>query len=120
MSSLFRIHEVKKISKRYKKDIKLLVERLDKHGDSFRTASVEADIKPEVITSSIKASKQQTPVRQIEKQNTTGGKKPASKKKSKADKVQTFESVISIDTAFKILFYSYLINPILNYKSIIF
>lgn len=82
----FRIQEVKKISKRYKKDIKLLVERLDKHGDSFRTASVETDIKPEHVNSA-KSNKTHSQGARLEKPNSTGGKKPASKRKSKGDKV---------------------------------
>ncbi|CAG4990649.1 unnamed protein product [Colias eurytheme] len=81
-----RIHEVKKITKRYKKDIKLLVERLDKHGDAFRNIPIETEVKPEVFTKTVKGNKPQTPLRQIDKQNATGGKKPAPKRKSKADK----------------------------------
>ncbi|XP_026487169.1 uncharacterized protein LOC113394171 [Vanessa tameamea] len=82
-----RIHEVKKITRRYKKDIKLLIERLDKHGDPFRTASVEVETKPEVAPRAPRAgAKTQTTPKQVEKQNTTGAKKPATKRKSKADK----------------------------------
>ncbi|CAK1547349.1 unnamed protein product [Leptosia nina] len=81
-----RIHEVKIISKRYKKDLKLLVERLDKHGDSFRTASIENDMKQEIPHITVKANKPQTSARQADKHNATGGKKPAPKRKSKADK----------------------------------
>ncbi|CAH0723220.1 unnamed protein product, partial [Brenthis ino] len=82
-----RIHEVKKITKRYKKDIKLLVERLDKHGDPFRTATVEVDVKPEVTARPPRASaKAQAGTKQADKQNAAGGKKPAPKRKSKADK----------------------------------
>ncbi|XP_047504884.1 HMG1/2-like protein [Pieris napi] len=82
-----RLHEVKKISKRHKKDIKLLVERLDKHGDSFRTAVLESDIKPTHIHSTVKTSKPQSQgARQIEKPSGMGGKKPAPKRKSKGDK----------------------------------
>ncbi|CAG4937013.1 unnamed protein product [Parnassius apollo] len=82
-----RIHEVKKITKRYRKDIKLLIERLDKHGDPFRTTSVEIDVKPE-LTSRIArpVAKAQPFVRIAEKQNSSTGKKPGSKRKSKADK----------------------------------
>ncbi|XP_045448436.1 HMG1/2-like protein [Melitaea cinxia] len=81
-----RIHEVKKITKRYKKDIKLLIERLDKHGDPFRTASFEVEVKPEVTARAPRAgAKTQTAAKQVDKQN-TGAKKPATKRKSKADK----------------------------------
>ncbi|CAG9584838.1 unnamed protein product [Danaus chrysippus] len=82
-----RIHEVKKITKRYKKDIKLLVERLDKHGDPFRTASVEVEVKPKVpVRPPRVGAKTQTQSKQVDKQNASGGKKPAPKRKSKADK----------------------------------
>lgn len=84
----FRIHEAKKITKRYRKDIKILVERLDRHGDQFRTASLEVDTKPEVIVRPARAGgKTQAVSKQTDKQNATGGKKPGPKRKSKADKV---------------------------------
>ncbi|CAH2036905.1 unnamed protein product, partial [Iphiclides podalirius] len=82
-----RIHEVKRITKRYRKDIKLLIERLDKHGDQFRTSSVEVDSKPEMtprVARPVPKTHQVT--RNVEKQNPNGGKKPATKRKSKADK----------------------------------
>ncbi|KPJ08835.1 High mobility group-T protein [Papilio machaon] len=82
-----RIHEVKRITKRYKKDIKLLVERLDKHGDPFRTTAVEVDVKPEVTSRVARPVTKAQPIqRNTEKQNTTGGKKTGTKRKSKADK----------------------------------
>ncbi|KAI8436126.1 hypothetical protein MSG28_004226 [Choristoneura fumiferana] len=82
-----RIHEAKKITKRYRKDIKLLVEQLDKHGDSFRTASVEIEVKPEIVAKTSRVtSKTQPASKQTDKQNTGGGKKPGPKRKSKADK----------------------------------
>ncbi|VVC88989.1 uncharacterized protein LOC126978623 [Leptidea sinapis] len=79
-----RILEVKKISKRYKKDITLIVERLDKYGDAFRTISTEIDVKTEIPSKPIKNAKPQQTVKQLEKQN--GNKKTATKRKSKADK----------------------------------
>ncbi|XP_013169534.1 PREDICTED: non-histone protein 10 [Papilio xuthus] len=82
-----RIHEVKRITKRYKKDIKLLVERLDKHGDPFRITAVEVDVKPEVTSRVARpVTKSQPMPRNAEKQNATGGKKTGTKRKSKADK----------------------------------
>lgn len=82
-----RIHEAKKISKHYRKDLKLLVDRLDKHGDQFRTVGVEVETKPEVIVRPPRAGgKAQTVSKQTDKQNATGAKKPGPKRKSKADK----------------------------------
>ncbi|XP_068632092.1 TCF3 fusion partner homolog [Battus philenor] len=81
-----RIHEVKKITKRYRKDIKLLIERLDKHGDPFRTATLEMDVKPEVTQIVRPAAKAQPVPRNAEKHNPTGGKKSGPKRKSRADK----------------------------------
>ncbi|XP_059048609.1 uncharacterized protein LOC131843865 [Achroia grisella] len=81
-----RIHEAKKITKRYRKDVKLLVERLDGHGDAFRTASVEAEVKPEVLTRPGRTGSKTQTSKPIDKQNSTGGKKPGPKRKSKADK----------------------------------
>ncbi|KAL4708700.1 hypothetical protein ACJJTC_017379 [Scirpophaga incertulas] len=82
-----RIHEAKKITKRYRKDIKLLVERLDSHGDAFRTVSIEMDIKPEVMLRPNRpTNKSQSMPKQLEKQITASGKKPAPKRKTKADK----------------------------------
>ncbi|XP_045772250.1 high mobility group B protein 3 [Maniola jurtina] len=79
-----RIHEVKKITRRYKKDIKLLVERLDKHGDAFRSTAVDVEVKQEVIVKPPqKGAKSQSGGKQTEKQN---AKKTATKRKSKADK----------------------------------
>ncbi|XP_013199924.1 uncharacterized protein LOC106142633 [Amyelois transitella] len=81
-----RIQEAKKITKRYSKDIKLLVERLDSHGDAFRTASMEQETKPEVVSKPTRAPPKAQSSKQMDKQNATGGKKPGSKRKSKADK----------------------------------
>ncbi|XP_072931771.1 uncharacterized protein [Epargyreus clarus] len=82
-----RIHEAKKITKRYKKDIKCLVERLDKHGDPFRTATVEFDTKPETAPKIPRlGAKAPAPAKPADKQNATGGKKAGPKRKSKADK----------------------------------
>lgn len=81
-----RIQEAKKITKRYRKDIKLLIERLDRHGDGFRAAVTEVEVKPEVPRAPRPASKQTT-AKPSEKQNTAPVKKPGPKRKSKADKV---------------------------------
>ncbi|KAJ0177367.1 hypothetical protein K1T71_007376 [Dendrolimus kikuchii] len=82
-----RIHEVKKITKRYRKDIKLLVERLDQHGDQFRAASIEVETKPEVVVNIQKSSAKTTGSTKVtDKQNPASGKKPGPKRKSKADK----------------------------------
>ncbi|CAH0397779.1 unnamed protein product [Chilo suppressalis] len=82
-----RIHEAKKITKRYRKDIKLLVERLDRHGDTFRTASMEVETKPELVTKPSKpANKTQPTTKQVEKPIPVVGKKPGPKRKTKADK----------------------------------
>lgn len=79
---------MKRITKRYRKDIKLLIERLDKHGDQFRTSSVEMDVKPEMTSRVARpVPKTQQVLKNAEKQNPTGGKKPGPKRKSKADKV---------------------------------
>ncbi|KAG6439657.1 hypothetical protein O3G_MSEX000962, partial [Manduca sexta] len=79
-----RIHEVKRISKRYRKDIRLLAARLDRHGDPFRTVALEIETKSDVNTRPSRPSVKTQPVKQ-EKQNATT-KKAASKRKSKADK----------------------------------
>ncbi|XP_021184268.2 uncharacterized protein LOC110372071 [Helicoverpa armigera] len=82
-----RIHEAKKITKRYRKDIKLLVERLDRHGDQFRTVCLEVETKPEVIVRPPRAGgKTQAVSKQTDKQNAGAAKKPGPKRKSKADK----------------------------------
>ncbi|XP_041978033.1 non-histone protein 10 [Aricia agestis] len=83
-----RIHEVKKITRRYKKDIDLLVERLDKHGDAFRTASLEIDTKPEVVEKAPRTStKNVTGAKQpSDKTQSNSTKKPATKRKTKAEK----------------------------------
>lgn len=83
----YRIQEAKKITKRYSKDIMLLVERLDSHGDGFRTASMEPEIKPEVGSKPSRATPKAQTSKQSEKLNATGGKKTGPKRKSKADKV---------------------------------
>lgn len=80
-----RIQEAKKITKRYRKDIKLLIERLDRHGDGFRAAVTEVEVKPEVPRAPRPASKQTT-AKPSEKQSTAPVKKPGPKRKSKADK----------------------------------
>ncbi|XP_026752292.1 uncharacterized protein LOC113512590 [Galleria mellonella] len=81
-----RIHEAKKITKRYRKDVKLLVERLDRHGDPFRTASVEVEVKPEVVSRPARPAPKTQSSKPADKQNSAGGKKPGPKRKSKADK----------------------------------
>ncbi|CAB3229816.1 unnamed protein product [Arctia plantaginis] len=82
-----RIHEAKKITKRYRKDINLLVERLDNHGDQFRTASLEIDTKPEVTVRPPRAGgKTPAVAKQTEKPSSANPKKPGPKRKSKADK----------------------------------
>lgn len=68
------------------------MEQLDKHGDNFRTASVEIEVKPEIVAKTSRVtSKAQPASKQTDKQNTGGGKKPGPKRKSKADKV-TYEN----------------------------
>lgn len=82
---------MKKISRRYKKDIRLLVERLDKHGDGFRSTAVDTvEVKQEgtVKLPPRAGAKTQAGGKQADKQNAGGGKKPAPKRKSKADKVK--------------------------------
>lgn len=75
-----------------------MIERLDKHGDPFRTASFEVEIKPEVTARAPRAgAKTQTAAKQVDKQN-TGAKKPATKRKSKADKVRANKSQLSINS----------------------
>lgn len=82
---------MKKITKRYRKDIKLLVARLDKHGDPFRSMSLEIETKPELVSKvSRPTPKAQLSAKQAEKLNASGGKKPGPKRKSKADKVIFF------------------------------
>jgi sugar-specific transcriptional regulator TrmB len=84
----YRIHEAKKITKRYRKDIRLLVERLDKYRDAFRTASMEVETKPEVIVRPARPVPKTQPVsKQVEKQTAASTKKPGPKRKTKADKV---------------------------------
>lgn len=79
-----RINEVKKVTKRYQKDIKLLVERLDQHGDPFRTVAIELETKPEALTKNQKTNaKAQGPSKQTDKQAASGGKKPPAKRKNK-------------------------------------
>lgn len=75
----------------------MLVERLDKHGDPFRTASVEVEVKPKVpVRPPRVGAKTQTQSKQVDKQNASGGKKPAPKRKSKADKVLTLNFMYSL------------------------
>lgn len=75
-----------------------MIERLDKHGDPFRTASFEVEIKPEVTARAPRAgAKTQTAAKQVDKQN-TGAKKPAPKRKSKADKVRANKEQLSINS----------------------
>ncbi|KAM3959176.1 uncharacterized protein ACR2FA_006710 [Aphomia sociella] len=81
-----RIHEAKKITKRYRKDVKLLVERLDRHGDPFRTASVEVEVKQEVVARPGRPGPKAQPSKPADKQSSSGSKKPGPKRKSKADK----------------------------------
>lgn len=71
-----------------------MVERLDKHGDPFRTATVEVEVKPEITPRAPRAgAKTQTGAKQTDKQNASGGKKPAPKRKSKADKVNRYDKL---------------------------
>ncbi|XP_049868897.1 TCF3 fusion partner homolog [Pectinophora gossypiella] len=82
-----RIHEAKKITRRYRKDILILVERLDKYGDPFRTATMEVDIKPDVVPRTGRVGGKTQAVAKVERQQTvTAPKKPGPKRKSKADK----------------------------------
>ncbi|GBP71847.1 High mobility group-T protein [Eumeta japonica] len=83
-----RIHEAKKITKRYRKDIKLLVDRLDKHCDQFRTAATELDTKSETIGRPTKPAtvKSNATLKQSEKQIVTLTRKPGPKRKAKSEK----------------------------------
>lgn len=74
---------------------------MDKHGDPFRTATVEFDTKSETAPKVPRmGAKTPAPAKPAEKQNTaTGGKKAGSKRKSKADKV-----LFTFFTAFKLRF----------------
>lgn len=81
---LCRIHASKKTTKRFQKDIQLLVERLDSHEDPFRTMPIE---EPDTMTKPRSVIKPQAAPKQADKQNATGGKKQATKRKSKADRV---------------------------------
>lgn len=84
----YRLHEVKKITKRYRKDVKLVIERLDRHGDPFRTVTMEVDTKSEVnVRPARPGAKTQNTAKSMEKQNTTNVKKPGAKRKTKAEKV---------------------------------
>lgn len=79
---------MKKISKRYRKDIILLVETLDGHGDPFRTATMEIDTKPEVVPRAGRAGgKTPTGGKQVDRPLAGAPKKPGPKRKTKADKV---------------------------------
>lgn len=85
MILLCRIHESKKATKRFKKDIRLLAEKLDKHEDPFRIKPLD-EAETEKSRPIMKA---QAIVKQVDKPSTSGGKKQASKRKSKADKVDS-------------------------------
>lgn len=64
------------------------MERLDRHGDSFRTAATEVDVKTETTTRVARPPKSSVASKHVEKQNVPAtGKKPGPKRKSKADKV---------------------------------
>lgn len=68
-----------------------MVERLDKHGDGFRSTAVDTvEVKQEgtVKLPPRAGAKTQAGGKQADKQNAGGGKKPAPKRKSKADKVK--------------------------------
>ncbi|KOB58215.1 TCF3 fusion partner-like protein, partial [Operophtera brumata] len=80
---IHRIHASKKTTKRFQKDIQLLVERLDSHEDPFRTMPVD---EPDTVTKPRPVMKPQAAPKQADKQNTTGAKKQATKRKSKADR----------------------------------
>lgn len=68
------------------------MDRLDRHGDRFRTISVEVEARPEVAVRAPRpAGKTSTPAKQTEKPSAAGGKKPATKRKSKGDKVSNFQ-----------------------------
>lgn len=76
------------MSRRYRKDIMLLVETLDSHGDPFRTATIEIDTKPEVVPRASRVGgKAPTGGKQVDRSAAGGPKKPGPKRKSKADKV---------------------------------
>lgn len=63
------------------------MDRLDKHGDPFRTASMEVDVKPEIAPRTKPSAKAPAAAKQTDKQNAGAPKKPGPKRKSKADKV---------------------------------
>lgn len=81
-----RIHEARKITRRYRKDVKMLVERLDRHRDPFRSAVIES---AEARTESVKSSRPLGKVSAIPRQERplTVAKKPGPKRKPKAEKV---------------------------------
>lgn len=80
---------MKKVTKRYRKDIKLVIERLDRHGDPFRSAVLEMDTKSETVQRPARpVAKVQPVAKQTDKQN--GGKKTGAKRKTKAEKVNNY------------------------------
>lgn len=79
-----RIHASKKTTKRFKKDIQLLVERLDSHEDTFRSMPVDAN---DIIPRQRPMMRPLGLAKQADRQNATGPKKQATKRKNKADRV---------------------------------
>lgn len=100
---LYRLHYVKKITKRKEKDVSLLKGRLDLYSDEWRTAQPETQFKgqmPSLIPTTNKIRK--TKMRKIDKnaaagtgaatcttQNATGGKTNQSGKKGTPDGEKT-------------------------------
>lgn len=81
-----RIYLSKNSTKQYKKDIKLLVERLDTHEDPFRMTPID-EIATLSQTKHRPTMKPHGLSKQTDKQNASGSKKQATKRKMKADRV---------------------------------
>ncbi|XP_026469340.1 high mobility group protein B1-like [Ctenocephalides felis] len=81
-----RIQKIKKMTKCYKRDVKLLMRELDKHGDEWRTAEDEVDLKPDdlIIKREIKREKNDKLSKSNNKSNSK--KKTGTRKKIKTEK----------------------------------
>lgn len=75
------------MTKCYKRDVKLLMRELDKHGDEWRTAEDEVDLKPDdlIIKREIKREKNDKLSKSNNKSNSK--KKTGTRKKIKTEKV---------------------------------
>lgn len=97
MPSYFRIYQVKKLSKRYKKEIKFLMARLDTHGDAFRTVVAEEDVKPNISNLQFSMGLNVVKTEKHLSNKSAAGDKSGSAKKSqkkkspRSDKVSEFE-----------------------------